>query len=280
MTDSIFYREFSAPAVLSRHIRCVWQLSLPADPHRTDTVYPDGHCELIVHLANPMRQLDAEGHWIKQAHCIFAAQQRTAIRLSAKENVNCLGVRLQPAASAAFNDTPLVNWRDQIIDVTKIDSQFVRHFTESAQAFINDSSNGDLWALLGDRLGSYSINDRIEQAVNRLTEEEGRTTILSIVKMTQMSARSFQSKFLQQVGLGAKEFARILRLQATIKSLGSTRDSLAQLAVESGFSDQAHANREFRRITGLTPASLQHALANDQVGNETIRMAAAFVHGG
>jgi AraC-like DNA-binding protein len=55
--------------------------------------------------------------------------------------------------------------------------------------------------------------------------------------------------------------------------------SMAQLAVDRGFFDQAHAIREFRRITGTTPARFGEALRRDRIGDSSVRMAAAFVRG-
>jgi AraC-like DNA-binding protein len=94
-----------------------------------------------------------------------------------------------------------------------------------------------------------------------------------------MSERSFQNTFRELVGLSAKEFARILRLQATIRRLDDGSRSMAELAIESGFADQAHATREVRRVTGTTPAKLRDALRRDRDGDSSVRLAAAFVRG-
>jgi AraC-like DNA-binding protein len=94
-----------------------------------------------------------------------------------------------------------------------------------------------------------------------------------------MGLRSFQTRFLECVGLGAKEYARLLRLQATIRALDGDDSPLSQLAFDAGFADQAHATRELARLTGLTPARLRAALRRDREGDDTIRLAAAFVRG-
>jgi AraC-like DNA-binding protein len=94
-----------------------------------------------------------------------------------------------------------------------------------------------------------------------------------------MSLRSFQIRFLACVGLSAKAFARVLRLQATIRAIDRGVESLAQLAVDSGFADQAHATREVQRLTGLTPARLRAALRSARDDDRTVELAAAFVRG-
>ena len=273
------YREYEAPESLRQHIQCVWRLSADGDPTYIDTVYPDGHCELIVHLKYPMQMLRPDKSWHLQADCLFAAQQRSAIRLAARLELDCIGARLQPAASAAISSTRLAELRDQIVALRDLDPDFVPRFTKAARQFSRDATDGQIWAVLESRLLAYQVDSRIEQAVNELINAEGRGSIAAIAARAAMSLRSFQTKFLQQVGLSAKEFSRILRLQATIQTLDNSQDSLAQLALQTGFSDQAHATREVRRLTGLTPARLRQALERNRAGEHTIRMAAAFVRG-
>ena len=72
---------------------------------------------------------------------------------------------------------------------------------------------------------------------------------------------------------------RVLRLQATIRAIDRGGESLAQLACDTGFSDQAHATRELQQLTGLTPARLRAALRSARDDDRTVQLAAAFVRG-
>ena len=120
---------------------------------------------------------------------------------------------------------------------------------------------------------------RIEAAIAQLGANGGRGRIEATASYVGMGLRSFQTRFLECVGLGAKEYARLLRLQLTIRALDGDELPLSQLAVDAGFADQAHATRELARLTGLTPARLRAALRSDREGDDTIRLAAAFVRG-
>ncbi len=57
--------------------------------------------------------------------------------------------------------------------------------------------------------------------------------------------------FRAEIGLSPKAYARVRRLQAALRLLGSM--SGAQVAAEIGYFDQAHFVREFRSFTGMTP---------------------------
>lgn len=273
------YREFPVPEALRRHVACVWRLRDDAPAAQVQTIYPDGCCELIVHRGPPMRACDAERGWHIQATSLFAAQQRGAVRLAAQARVWCIGVRLRPAASALIAGTRLPALRDRIVDLAGLDAEFADAFGMAAARFDDDPDDHALWTLLASRAATFRIDPRIETAVDTLRASGGRDRVLPLAAAAAMGQRSFQMRFLDSVGLGAKEFARVLRLQATLRLLDAGDASLAQVAIDGGFSDQAHATRELGRFTGHTPAKLLAALRDERDGEDTIRLALAFVRG-
>jgi AraC-like DNA-binding protein len=230
-----------------------------------------------VHLGRPPLIWDVTSGWRQQVRIVFAAQHRAAIRLDPQGELNCLGVRLTPAASAALVSAQLPELRDRMVDLTAFAPELAAAFTEGSRCF--DAAPGDLWALLEARLLPYEIDGRIESAVARLEASGGQARIAHLASAVAMSLRAFQTQFLDCVGLGAKEFARVLRLQAMIRALDGEAQSLSQAAQEAGFSDQPHATRELTRLIGTTPALVRSALKRERDGDDTIRLAAAFVRG-
>lgn len=59
------------------------------------------------------------------------------------------------------------------------------------------------------------------------------------------------------VGEGLRETVRRVRTEQAIALLRSTDLPLAQVALEAGFCDQSHMNRDFRRLLGRTPAQVR-----------------------
>ena len=273
------YREFEVPTPLRRYIRCVWQLRDPAPSQQVQVIYPDGCCELIVHLGTPMQAFEPAHGWHQQPPRLFAAQHRSAIRLMANPKLACVGVRLQPAASAAIAGPRLASLRDRITDLDDIDAGFATRLAWAMARFDHDPDDSELWNLLEGVTGIFKIDSRIESAIALLESERGQHRIAALASLSAMGIRSFQTRFLEQVGLAAKEFARVLRLQATIRQLDSDGGPLAKIAVDSGFADQAHATRELRQLTGLTPARLLSALRHQRETEDTVRLAAVFVRG-
>ena len=71
---------------------------------------------------------------------------------------------------------------------------------------------------------------------------------------TGYSPKHFVSLFKVSVGLTPMHFYRIQRFKQVARSLASGDDLvLAELAIEAGYSDQAHLTREFREFAGVPP---------------------------
>jgi len=63
--------------------------------------------------------------------------------------------------------------------------------------------------------------------------------------------------FRLQWGCSPREYVQSVRARAAAHRLASTTRPLAEIALETGFSDQAHMSRIFLRCTGLTPAAFR-----------------------
>jgi AraC family transcriptional regulator len=68
-------------------------------------------------------------------------------------------------------------------------------------------------------------------------------------------ARAFRSYY----GITIGSLRRRLRAERAVAQLRARRESLAELALDLGYSDQSHFTREFKRETGWTPARFQAA---------------------
>ena len=74
-----------------------------------------------------------------------------------------------------------------------------------------------------------------------------------------LSERQLLRRFDDSVGYGPKTLDRVLRFQrfrARVRSLAAGQDELARVALDLGYADQSHLNRECVRLSGLTPTRL------------------------
>ncbi len=74
-----------------------------------------------------------------------------------------------------------------------------------------------------------------------------------LASLSNMSLRAFERRFRTAFHLTPQRFLRKLRLRIASRALVYTDDSLSDIALKSGFADQSHFSREFRRQFGRTP---------------------------
>jgi AraC-like DNA-binding protein len=94
-----------------------------------------------------------------------------------------------------------------------------------------------------------------------LDELRTSSCIRRIVQASGYSHRTLISVFRRAVGLTPKQYSRVLRLQRVLEIISTAgTPSLADIALDAGFTDQAHFSREFRPFAGVTPAAYRRAL--------------------
>ncbi|MFN0107084.1 MAG: helix-turn-helix domain-containing protein [Bryobacteraceae bacterium] len=81
-------------------------------------------------------------------------------------------------------------------------------------------------------------------------------SVREMVKATAYSHRHFAAVFRGSIGLLPKVYCRIRRFRMALETINRSRDlSLAELALSCGYSDQAHFQREFHKMAGVTPST-------------------------
>lgn len=86
-----------------------------------------------------------------------------------------------------------------------------------------------------------------------------RGNISKIVKETGYSHKHFIELFRTAVGQSPGLYFRIIRFQQALKRLIVPSASLIDIALQAAYSDQAHFNREFRDIAGITPGEYRNS---------------------
>jgi AraC-like DNA-binding protein len=118
-------------------------------------------------------------------------------------------------------------------------------------------------------------------AWRRLVETGGRLPVGELCEELGCSRKHMLRRFNEQIGVAPKTYARVLRFQRAVHMLGH-RDgaswlderelgagrwlSWGEIALECGYFDQAHMNRDFRQFAGASPGELAACLLPDSGG--------------
>jgi AraC-like DNA-binding protein len=107
----------------------------------------------------------------------------------------------------------------------------------------------------------------VEHAWWRLVGTHGAASVEALAAEVGWSRRHLFARFREHTGLPPKVFARILRFQRAAALLADPRGpSLCEIALDCGYYDQAHLNRDFRAFAGRTPTELLAARLPDGAG--------------
>jgi AraC-like DNA-binding protein len=94
-------------------------------------------------------------------------------------------------------------------------------------------------------------------AYHRLLATAGCIRIEALASELGWSRKRLANGFREEVGLPAKSVARIVRFRRALRLLEHDHDrSLGEIALDCGYFDQAHLNRDFRSFAGSTPTEL------------------------
>jgi AraC-like DNA-binding protein len=101
------------------------------------------------------------------------------------------------------------------------------------------------------------VRPEVRYGWRRLRETGGAVGVAELAAETGLSARRLGSLFQAEFGLAPKEAGRVFRFDRARRLIGrgvAAGGTLAGLAAECGYYDQAHLAREFRSLAGCPPS--------------------------
>ncbi len=104
----------------------------------------------------------------------------------------------------------------------------------------------------------------LEHAWRRLMETRGALPIGALAEELGWSRRHLAARFREEIGLPPKALARLLRFEraATRLRMPDPAD-LGRIALDCGYYDQAHFNRDFKAFAGSTPTEYRVTSVQD-----------------
>ena len=94
----------------------------------------------------------------------------------------------------------------------------------------------------------------IAQAIQIILDNKGQILIKDFFYKLHITERTFERRFLKEVGISAKQFCHVVQFQQSLQQLTSKEYSkLTDIVYNNGYADQSHFIRVFKAYTGSTP---------------------------
>jgi AraC-like DNA-binding protein len=175
--------------------------------------------------------------------------------------VDGFAIVFQPSALGLLFALPAQEFTDQDFDAEQVFGAIIARFHErlaDCRTFEERISVANQF-LLQRALAAPRL-DGISAAAADILSAAGGARIPAMAGRAGLGLRQFERRFVQQVGLSPKLFARIARFEAALDRMArSPQGSWTEVAHRYGYYDQMHMVHDFSRFTGETPTrTLQH----------------------
>lgn len=110
------------------------------------------------------------------------------------------------------------------------------------------------------------VRPRWNRSLGHGLRQIARRGLAATVRALGVGERQAQRQFRSSVGLTPVQARRLVRMNEAVYALrdgGGDSTTLAELAAELGYADQAHMARELRALTGLPPSRLEERIESD-----------------
>lgn len=113
-----------------------------------------------------------------------------------------------------------------------------------------------LWCRSRDTSAGRVIDQRVRRAIEHAQRNiDRRVTVTELADAASLSVPRLNVLFREQLGTSPGNYAELLRLEHAASLLNSTGLSIKEIASATGFHDQAHFSKRFRRCFGAPPSA-------------------------
>jgi AraC-like DNA-binding protein len=181
--------------------------------------------------------------------------------LHIRGTVDGFAIVFQPSALGLLFALPAQEFTDQDFHAEQVFGAIIARFHErlaDSRTFEERISVANQFLL--QRALAAPPCDGISAAATDILRGAGGARIPAVAGRAGLGLRQFERRFVQQVGVSPKLFARIARFEAALDRMArSPQGSWTEVAHRFGYYDQMHMVHDFSRFTAETPTrTLQH----------------------
>ncbi len=221
--------------------------------------FPDTSIIIVIDLKNTSKavydnislvpQFNLKKGWI-------AGIQKEFITYDPGQNSSMIVIQFKPGGALPFLQIPNEIFFNKIIELEDI---WGYEFIKLRERLLNSLSPDNCFNILEEFLINKTkdklvINPYVSYFIESIQKSPHIVTLSRIIEKIGFSQKHFISIFKKYVGTTPKHYSRIIKFQETLVKLEDNKNiNWTQLALQTGYYDQAHFINEFKQFSGIQP---------------------------
>lgn len=236
---------------LSDYVSILWEVY--GGQCSKEIILPQGTVELVFNLGEGMTGTLPGNKSVQTPACFIQGLNTNIIRVQYTGQQHLFGIRLIPSMVRALYKFEAAEFKNSVVDLTLIKPQFM-----------------SLWHQLMEA-GSFDMRVKVIEGAFPQIEKPGCIRTEKMCKMffsnsikgfasvealataINYSPRQVNRKAHSLFGISGEELVTYKKYLRSVNLIHTERYTLTEIAHESGFFDQAHFCRHFKKYSGITP---------------------------
>ncbi|MDC0766274.1 AraC family transcriptional regulator [Streptomyces sp. HD] len=247
MTNTMSRQVLPTPEALRPWVAGIGSVSAGGDPAKPYVQLPDTATKVVF-------RVDEDG---RGSTLVLGPRTRASYHRG-KRFSSCLEMRLAPGTARPLLGVPAVDLVGHAVPLDELPGAVARQLARELRHIAPEQVVPHLTETLPDRLSAVADRSRtalLRAGADALSPRTGHAPgqVRDVARELAVSERQLRNLFAEGVGLSPKHYARIDRVHSVLDRADDV--PWAQLAVASGYYDQAHMTSDFRTLMGVPPRS-------------------------
>ena len=223
---------------LENYIKVYWTAYNPTDEAVEMPIVPDGSMDII---------------WLN-GDIFLSGLMESARVISIAPDDKFFGIRFQPYALALLLEVDVSQFNDKTVPLEVLDKVLENNIRDRIEQ--DSKPYASFNAYFKIRFSDTVIDELLLDTLKLIHSSHGNISVSQCAVRLEVHPKKLERLFIKYVGVSVKKFSKIIRfhdIHSILREEGL--ENLTQKVLDKGYFDQAHFNRDFKKLTGLTPSS-------------------------
>ncbi|HXK49917.1 MAG TPA: helix-turn-helix domain-containing protein [Clostridiales bacterium] len=256
--ENKYYREYKPDLFWQSYVECFWEFHIAEEilTEANQVYLPDGSPQIIVVLDGSYERTFPDGRTEIIRDAVLIPQRNSAVRINHKPGTRLFGIRFRPYGIRCVVHRPMSEFKEMSVLLTGI---FGNRDTKELQAAVKEvdlnKKHLAVQKILTKHFEALPVNTKIIDIIKYININHG-TSISGLAKRFSLSQSSLEKLFNAYIGISAKSYMKIIRLNKSVKyykNRSKHYPNLTATGAEAEFYDQSHFIKDFKQMSGITP---------------------------